>query len=296
MEIKLENLSIFEFQKNFSSDEDCRKYLYDLKWSNGFTCRRCGHTNGCKGNGDYSKKCTRCNTQESATAHTLFHKCKFSLLKAFWIVYYVSTTKSGISSMELSRKLNLRQKTAWLFKRKVMQAMKSSKRHPMKGEVEVDEFVVGGKEEGVKGRKSGKKKKVVIAIERKSKGVARIYTKVIEKASKAEILPFVRDHIDKDAKLKTDKWTAYKNISNEFPNHSSVLSENGKNFNQLHRCIMMIKSYIRGTYHSVSDLQSYLDEYCYRYNRHRMKNGIFENLMAKMVYHNPVTYKDIRHA
>jgi len=154
MELKLENLSIFEFQSKFSTEESCYEYLVELKWGDRpFECLRCKHTNACKGNGLYTKKCTRCSYQESVTAHTLFHKCKFSMVKAFWIIYYVSTTKGGVSSLELSRKLDLRAKTCWLFKRKVMAAMESSKNHPMEGEVEVDEFVIGGKEEGVIGRK-----------------------------------------------------------------------------------------------------------------------------------------------
>jgi len=65
-------------------------------------------------------------------------------LKAFYIVYFVSTNKKGISSTELSRKLGLRQKTCWFFKRKVMKAMESSGNYPLKGSVDVDEFFVGG--------------------------------------------------------------------------------------------------------------------------------------------------------
>ncbi|MFT4565408.1 MAG: ribonuclease BN (tRNA processing enzyme), partial [Saprospiraceae bacterium] len=40
------------------------------------------HTNACKGDGLHTKKCTRCHYQESVTAHTLFHRCRFSLVKA----------------------------------------------------------------------------------------------------------------------------------------------------------------------------------------------------------------------
>jgi hypothetical protein len=89
---------------------------------------------------------------------TLFHKVKFDLLKAFYIVYFVSTNKKGITSTELSRKLNLRQKTCWGFKRKVMKAMESSENHPIEGDVEVDETVFGGQEENTKGRKNINKK------------------------------------------------------------------------------------------------------------------------------------------
>jgi hypothetical protein len=58
--------------------------------------------------GAYDRQCTRCGYVESPTAGTLIHRLKFPLLKAFYIVYYVSTCKSGVSSTELSRKLELR--------------------------------------------------------------------------------------------------------------------------------------------------------------------------------------------
>jgi hypothetical protein len=144
MEQRFKSLSLFEFQERFSNAADCLKYLADEKWGNGFVCRKCGHTHSCAGKATQSRQCTCCRYVESPTAQTLFHKVKFDLLKAFYIVYFVSTNKKGITSTELSRKLNLRQKTCWGFKRKVMKAMESSENHPIEGDVEVDETVFGG--------------------------------------------------------------------------------------------------------------------------------------------------------
>src|SRR5690606_11716203 len=101
-------------------DASCKEYIAGLKWANGYQCVKCGHRKHCAGSHALERQCTSCNYIETATAGTLFHKCKFSLLKAFHIVYYMATTKNGISSTELSRKLSLRQKTCWLFKQKVM--------------------------------------------------------------------------------------------------------------------------------------------------------------------------------
>ena len=149
MEARFKSLSIFDFQEKFPDESSCYKYLAELKWSSGYKCSKCGNTKCCKGHTEYDKQCTKCAYIESPTAGTLFHLVKFSILKAFWIVYYVSTSKKGIASTELSRKLQLRQKTCWLFKQKVMQAMASSDQHPLEGKVEIDEFVIGQQEEGV---------------------------------------------------------------------------------------------------------------------------------------------------
>lgn len=287
-------MSLFDFQEKFPDKDSCLSYLADLKWSEGYKCPKCGHSHHCMGSTPYSRQCTRCRYVESPTAGTLFHQVKFDLVKAFWIVYFVSTNKKGITSTELSRKLNLRQKTCWSFKRKVMKAMKSSKKYPITGKAEVDETVFGQQEEGVRGRKNGQKKLVVVGIEKKGKGVSRLYARVISKANADNLGGFMRDHIDPQAEITTDQWTGYNPLSEDFPNMIRIPSgSKGSNFPELHRTIMMLKAWLRGIHHHVEDLQDYLDEYCYRFNRSFMKGEIFDNLMRRMVESPPCLIKNI---
>ncbi len=294
MENKFRSLTIFEFQERFPDEDSCYQYLSELKWSTGFVCPNCGHTNYCNGKRKYDRQCTSCHRITSPTSGTLFHQLKFSVLKAFYIVYYVSTSKKGISSTELSRKLGLRQKTCWKFKVKVMKAMESSGNHKINGNAEVDETVVGGQEEGVVGRKNGKKKLVVFAIERNGKGVSRMYGKVIKKSSSKELGEFMKTTIGLDAQIKTDKWRGYSPLAKDFKNLVQVDSgKKGGNFPDLHRCIMGFKGWLRGMHHQVENLQAYIDEYCYRFNRSNMKDGIFDNLLTRMVNTEPFPYKPI---
>lgn len=294
MEQRFKSLSIFEFQELYPDNDSCFKYLSKLKWENGFVCPICGHTNYCKGKRKFDRQCTSCHRSFSPTSGTLFHKVKFPILKAFYIVYYVSTSKKGISSTELSRKLALRQKTCWLFKQKVMSAMKSSGNNKIKGKAEVDETVVGGQEEGVVGRKNNRKELVVFAIERKGRGVSRLYGKVIKHSSAIELGDFMNATIAPSAQIKTDKWTGYKPLKKDFVNLVQVPSgKKGENFPDLHRTIMMFKGWLRGIHHNVNYLQAYIDEYCYRFNRSNMTDGIFKNLMKRMVNAPPLTYKQI---
>jgi len=231
---------------------------------------------------------------ESATSGTLFHKLKFSILKAFYIIYYVSTNKKGISSTELSRKLSLRQKTCWLFKQKVMVAMKSSGNNLMQGKVEVDETVVGEQEEGVVGRKNNKKRIIVFAIERKGKGIQRIYGKVIKNCGSKELGLFMNETISPEADIKTDKWSGYKPLKKIFKNINQDFSgKKGKEFPDLHRAIMGFKSWLRGIHHHAEHLQAYVDEYTYRFNRNFLSKGIFDNLIKRMIMSNPSPYKTI---
>jgi hypothetical protein len=119
-----------------------------------FSCKKCDHTHRCLGKAAHSRQCTSCLYVESPASQTLFHQVKFDLFKAFCIVYFVSTNKKGVTSTGLSRKLDLRQKTCWSFKCKVMKAMKSSEDHPITGKAEVDESAFGGQETEVRGRQN----------------------------------------------------------------------------------------------------------------------------------------------
>ena len=241
-----------------------------------------------------SRQCTSCRYVESPTAGTLFHQVRFDLVKAFWIVYFVSTNKKGITSTELGRKLGLRQKTCWSFKRKVMRAMKGSGNHPITGVAEVDETVFGGQEEGVRGRKNKNKKLVVVGIEKKGKGVSRLYARVIPSADSGSLGSFMKDHIAAGAKVATDLWSGYAPLERDFGNLVRIPSgKKGRNFPEMHRVIMTLKAWPRGMHHHVDDLQAYLDEYCYRFNRSFMKEGIFDNLMVRMVRAEPCYTKNI---
>ena len=104
MEKKYESLTLFEFQEKFPDNDSCQQYLAELKWPKGFKCERCGHDRYCGGKLQHTRQCTKCKYQATPTSSTLFHKVKFPLLKAFYIVYYMSTNKKGIASTELSRK------------------------------------------------------------------------------------------------------------------------------------------------------------------------------------------------
>lgn len=117
-------LDLSQFNTQFSTDEKCLQYLADLKWKDGFVCKKCGHTNYCKGKTAHSRRCTRCKSEESATAHTIFHRCKISITDAFEIAYSVCS-QPDISTYELARKIDGRQMTCWKFKKKIMDCIEN---------------------------------------------------------------------------------------------------------------------------------------------------------------------------
>jgi len=118
-----EELRNEQLDELFQSDEKCLEFLADLKWGDGFVCRKCGNRNHCPGKTPHSRRCTKCKTEESATTGTIFHNCKFPVSKAFYIAYNVCKGKEDLSTYEFARRLSLRQMTCWNFKTKIKTAL-----------------------------------------------------------------------------------------------------------------------------------------------------------------------------
>jgi hypothetical protein len=127
--VMVEEVDFEEFSKIFPSEESCYRYLAELKWDKGYICRKCNHARFCEGKDKYSRRCTRCRYDESPTAYTIFHRLKFDIVKAFYMVFLVYANKGKITSLELSQLLHLRQSTCWTFSKKVTSAMKERKKN-----------------------------------------------------------------------------------------------------------------------------------------------------------------------
>ena len=289
-------LNAFEFQKRYTDTNNCLESLAELKWKDGFTCRRCGCPSYTKGYIPFGRRCANCRYDESPTAHTMFHKLKFSLVKAFYAVFRYCR-KKGMSTYELAKELGITQKTAWLFHRKLQEAMASSGKHPLTGEVHIDEFVTGGPEPVKRGRSLGRKKKSLMMVEViDGKKIGRIYCKQIENYKKETIYPIIEKTVAKDAKIVTDEYPTYDKLREKFKKARQRKSRYGKSFESLHQQIMNLKGWLRGIHHHCSEYhyQNYLDEFCFRMNRRSTEAGIFRSLMSRIATSKSKTFKELK--
>ena len=288
--------SIVDFLDTFKSDLDCHKYLAKIKWSEGFTCKKCGHSKCTVRKSNFARDCNLCHHIESPTANTLFHKVKFGLRKAFTIVFEMSACTKSTSASQMARRLNISRPTAWLFMHKVRLAMSSSEQHPIAGDVLVDEFVYGGKEDLKQGRSNdSKKKKVVLAVEKDDKkGIKRAYFKTIDNYSSEELSKIFVSHIDTKANVTTDKWTGYKPLKKKY--NINQLKSNASDFFEINTIVHQVKAGLRSVYSWMDDrhFQKYLDEYSYRLNRSIHKQTIFDNLINRMIKHENIDYQKIK--
>jgi hypothetical protein len=293
----LKTLTRQAFHERFPDADSCYSYLASIKWKQGYTCKRCGHSRWYAGSKPHSRRCLQCKYDESPTAHTLFHKLKFNLHTAFLMLYEISTSKKGSNSIWLAERFGVQQKTAWLFRQKVQEAMESSRQYPLSDHVHVDEFEIGTPQPGEYGRsKTEKKARVVIALEYRKGKPGRGYAQVIGDYSSGTLIKIFDDHIDPTAQIETDGWSAYGAIKSWYKGIEQKLSNKGQNFNMLHIQIRNLKNWLRGV-HSFCEagyLQKYLNEYFFRFNRRNNRTNILDRLMERIVATQPATYSMIR--
>jgi len=292
----VKGLSRADFEKRFGTEQQCMAYLAEQKWGNGFVCRVCGHDSAYKGKKHFHKRCRNCGREESATAHTLFHKVKFGLHKAFGMVYDIMLSKKGANSMWLGERYEVSQNTAWLFRRKVQQYLRSSGRHPLTGVVQVDEFEIGTPKKGRQGRAATDEKvRVVMAIEVRDGIVGNAYARVIGDFSSKSLKDIFDRHISHDAEVRTDGWRGYSPLRRIYTRLTQEYSDKGANFPEIHIQIRNLKNWLRGV-HSYCDhdnVQDYLDEYFYRFNRRAHRTSIIDRLLERLLASKSPTFKEI---
>lgn len=284
-----------QFCQKFKTSEDCYLYLEEMKWKNGFICTKCLHDKYRSGNKRFERRCLSCGYNETLTTNTLFHSLKFDILKAFHIIFRLSS-KKGISTVEIAKQYGVNQKTAWIFKRKFQESL-SYQGEKFKAKVEVDEFSVGGKAKGKQGRSLGQKKPAFILVEKISDNkIGNIKIEEIKNYKAQAIQPILEQNTTQDSQIKSDKFHTYKHIQKQMKNLTTVYSNQGENFKELHNVIMNIKSWIRGIHHKVSKFhfQRYLDEFVFRFNMRNFEKGIFHSILFKFLNHKPTPVNALR--
>ena len=131
-----------EFSQLYPDKDACLRYLADLKWANGYHCRKCGHEKSCEAREPFARRCTRCRYVESATTGTLLQKCKFPIVKALYAVFLLHAHRGRYAPAELARVLELRPATSWAFAQKVLAALERRRQAPDYEEGEAWTFVL----------------------------------------------------------------------------------------------------------------------------------------------------------
>lgn len=286
-----------ELEKRFSTEPECREYLFSLRWPDGFICPRCnGKTPWQMNRGLW--KCGNCKYQVSVTAGTIFQDSHLPLIVWFRAMWYITSQKNGISAQGLQRALGLSSyETAWALLHKLRRAMVRPGRDRLRGTIEVDETYWGGDEEGVSGRLTKEKAIVIVAAEEDIEGIGRIRLRRIPDATKASLHGFIKQAIELGSTITTDGLNAYRGIEGYVHNRRVQIHrpEDEHLLPRVHRVVSLLKRWLLGTHQGAighEHLDWYLDEFTFRFNRRKSaaRGKLFYRLAQHAVQIVPTPY------
>jgi hypothetical protein len=305
--------SEIEFDQRFSNIDACYNYLAQTKWPNGFICEKCGH-NACWISSKYIYICTKCAHQYSLTAGTIMHRTRKPITYWFKAMWWFTTRKSGVSAVNLQELLGLGSyNTAWAWLQKLRRCTVRKDRRKLSRRVEIDEFYIGGKKPGKRGRGADGKTIVYIAVERYLKQnpetlekywqIGRARMQVALDCSSYSLETFINHNVESGSTVATDEWSSYQPILNTRYNHDVIDQSKQKGPESglygAHLIVSLVKRLIRGTFQGRFEpkyLQNYLDEYVFRFNRRKSKSigKKFMRIVQQVVNSCKISYKEIK--
>jgi len=284
------------FHKRFPDNDACLEQIKEQRFPGGIAvCHKCEKQRKhyrVKGRTAYA--CETCGNHIFPLAGTIFEKTSTSLRLWFYAMYLMGSTRCGISAKQIQRETGVTYKTAWRMFHQIRKLMAEDLRlgGPGGAGVEMDEMYHGGRRKGGSGRllgaDRGNKTVVTGMVERKGRIVARVSPEITMSATNA----LVKEYVLPDSTIFTDEASAYNALprlrgmgyQHHRINHTQKVYVAGEvHTNTIEGFWSLVKRGIGGVYHSVSAkyLQSYLNEYSFRYNRRDCGNLIFAVLLER---------------
>ena len=301
----VKGLSEVEFRTRFGTEEACRKALFEMRWREGLTCPACGGRGFCELRTRKVLQCNRCKKQVRLTAGTVFQDSKLPLTTWFAAIYHLTQGKGGISSVELGRRLGVKQGTAWLMKHKLMRAMaaREADKPRLEGRVEIDDAYLGGERPGGKrGRGAAGKTPFVAAVETTAdRKPRRLRLSVVRGFRKREVEKLAKRDLAAGSTVVTDGLSCWPAVAKAGCEHRPMRTGAGPRaarwspFRWVNTALGNIKAAITGTYRHVSPkhAQHYLSSFAYRFNRRFQLDSIVERLAWAAVHTAPQPYRVI---
>ena len=286
-----------DFEDAFPTDQACFEYLFLVKWPHGYVCPNCQSMQYWRMK-DHTRRCKRCRKSTSVTAGTVFQDLRSPMRLIFQAMWYMVCEKQGISAHGIQDVLGLGSyETAWSWLHKFRRAMVRPGRDRLSGTVEVDEVLVGGVRVGKRGRGAEGKVLVLVAAEKKDKGIGRIRLKLIPNASGPTLEKAIDEMVDPESNIRTDGWRGYSTLSKKGYTHT-VLPHTEQTPGEdptplVDKIATLLKRWLLGTHQGrqqSSHLQYYLDEFTFRFNRRksRSRGKLFLRLVQQALLIDPI--------
>ncbi|MFY9264051.1 MAG: IS1595 family transposase [Solirubrobacterales bacterium] len=291
--------SLMEFMADFKDDAACLQWLWMQRFSPDGERAQCPK---CEKERKFHKTasrpswcCDSCGHHIHPTAGTIFHKSSTSLQLWFYAIYLMTSTRCGISAKQLEREIGVGYKTAWRMVNLIRNELMGDDDEKLSGDVEADETLVGGKPKGHPKQRRDQRRKV-----NRKKELVTVFAAVERSGRvKATIMPGGRHYglrkqlkewVERESIVITDEFHAYGGLELHFLdhsliNHTETYVDGDTHTNTIEGFFGNLKTGIRGNYKYVSQkwLQSYLDEFTFRYNHRHDERAMFETLLMRTV-------------
>ena len=302
-----------EFDQRFNTPDACYEYLAQTKWPKGFICESCGHS-AYWISSKHIYICRKCEHQYSLTAGTIMNRTRKPITHWFKAMWWFTTRKAGVNAVNLQELLGLGSyHTAWTWLQKLRRCTIRNDREKLSGRVEVDEFFIGGKKPGKRGRGAEGKTIAFAAVERNCVQdpntlkthweIGRVRLQAALDCSAFSLETFINLNIEDGSTVVTDNFISYPSILNQRYCHITVDSQDKKDpekgLHGAHLIVSLVKRLIRGTFQGRFEpkyLQNYLDEYVFRFNRRKSKSigKKFMRIVQQVIKSCKIRNKDIQ--
>jgi len=288
--------SLREFEREFPDDAACLDWLFRYRYPDGVVCPTEGRiTKHHREKARPSYSCQFCGHRVHPMVGTIFEDSATSLKLWFYATYLMASTRWGISAKQLERELGVTYKTAWRMANRIRSLLGQDRDEPLSGTVEVDETFIGGKprlgqvRSKYEGRMWAEQKAKVLGTAQRG---GRVHAKVIPSRTAETIMPIVKARVLPASTIYTDDWKSYHGLGREGyvhgrVNHTEKVYVDGDVHTQtIEGFWALVKNGLSGVYHWVSTkhLQSYLDEYAFRYNNRAIngRRGMFDAFLTRI--------------
>ena len=260
-------MNLIAIFSRFPDQDACLEHLESVRWGDEPHCPHCGGiTVARKADGERKGRwnCRDCKSSFNVLSGTVMEKTRLPLQKWFLAIGLVINAKKSLSSHQLSRDLDMNQKSAWFMQQRIRAEMASEQGPMLQGILEMDETYIGGKprkankkedrKPAKRGRGAENKIKVIGAVERGGKVAAEVMDRLRGK----DILRFIRKTVEPDGSLMiTDEYSAYDalrpTMAHATINHSVQYVDGEIHTNTIEGFWALVKRAWYGSHHKYSE-------------------------------------------
>lgn len=286
-----------EFRQRFQTEESCEAYLFELRWPEGFVCPKCGEKGCYQLSGRREYVCKHCHRQSSVTAGTVLHRTHLPLTIWFWAIYLMARDKRGISAVQLSRELEISYSSAWYLLHRLRKAMgQRDQDYILSGVIELDDAYFGSPKRNGKRGRGTEKPSALIEVSLTEEGHPQFLKIQISKLDAASVAAVAQRTIYPGSEIHSDALDAFRAaLRGKYTHQFQVSGKGSGSLHWVHTLISNIKTFLLGTYHGIGKkhLQSYFDEFAFRFNRRFWPDQLFPRLLHSVVLSHILGYSDL---